>query len=1482
MIWTLAGLYLAVTILVNLPFVQSALGSEIARLCSRKLGTRVFVGRVDLGLLNRVIIDDVRIQDQKGHQMLLASRLSVSVNYVQLAQGRIAISSAQLFGLQGRLYRATATATPNYQFMLDSLKSKNPSSKSELDLSIGSLIIRHGAVSYDQLDAPHVAKLDPRHLSLSDISGHFVLYSYTPDSLNVFLKSLSLKERSGADLRNLSLRFVADKTHAALTDFSLELPHSRLHIENLAATYRMDGGRLSMPTVQFAGALTDSYVRISDFAFLLPALHRYGQTAILSTTFSGTPSRLKIDRLEMNVVEGPSFLSGVMGRGSSPLAHILLSGFATNYTRPSVMKWFVSMDDVSWSDEALEAVGSDAPAIIERLGRLRYHGRAGGQGHAIYTRGRLSAAVGTADLMASLNGHALSAEIRTGGIDLQRVLDDSNFGQLAAHLSLDGDLATKMFTVSGSVDQFTYQHYDYRKIILDGTYGHQAFDGHLAIDDPNVKADFKGRVDLAHPQADLSLAVGHILPSALLQVPAQWRGRSFSGNLTARIAAPKLKRSILVNEATGKISLHDFTMNSADGDYHLDSLLVTAESDRNGHHLTLASDFAHLWLNGRFDYATFIQSVENLVVDRLPSLQQLTPVRHRTVAQSEFDLSGTITRSDWARTLFGLPVELHAPVTLSGNMSAVHSSINADIQAPSFTYGGHDFENTRLQLVTVADSLKADLSLARLNDKGRPNDFRLLAAACNNELSAVIQLDNHAPEQRLHGTLRSVTQLYRHSGEPTTAEVRILPSEISIGDTVLQVAPARVIYQRNRLAVDHLVLSRGDQHITVNGIASAEAGDSLLVDLQGVNVPYILDLVNFHTVSFGGAASGQATVKQLFSKPQMSARLRVDDFRFEGGRMGTLFADAGWNDREGRIEIQAQALDSTATDPKGRRLDINGWVSPPNNTIDLALNAHHTRAEFLQGFTSAFLEKINASVTGELRLSGTLSHPGPNLTGQMVATGSMGVKALNTVYTLQNDTINFGYNQILFPGCLITDANGATATLWGSLYHQHLSHISFDLNVKANNLLAYDFDGSDGSAFYGHVIATGDVHLQGGDGQVNIDVNARPEEGSRIVYNASSPESLAQQDFITWHDRDSLKVRFPADSTGVHVLPDVSDSFRDLPSDIRLNLMIDAQPDATLRVVMDQSTGDYIDLNGSGMIRASYYNKGGVDIYGNYLIDHGIYKLTVQNVIRRVFEFQQGGTIAFGGNPMEAALNLNALYTVNSVSLSDLQLGQSFANNNIRVDCLMNISGTPQAPRIDFSLDMPTVGTDAKQMIMSLLNSEEEMNQQVIYLLAVGRFYQSTNNYLASENGSQSQTSLAMQSLLSGQISQQVNNILSNVIHDSNWNFGANISTGDEGWNNAEYEGLLSGRLLNNRLLINGQFGYRDKATSSNTSFIGDFDIRYLIFPSGNFSVRVYNQTNDRYFTRNSLTTQGLGLILKKDFTTLRDLFSIEKKKKKK
>lgn len=212
----------------------------------------------------------------------------------------------------------------------------------------------------------------------------------------------------------------------------------------------------------------------------------------------------------------------------------------------------------------------------------------------------------------------------------------------------------------------------------------------------------------------------------------------------------------------------------------------------------------------------------------------------------------------------------------------------------------------------------------------------------------------------------------------------------------------------------------------------------------------------------------------------------------------------------------------------------------------------------------------------------------------------------------------------------------------------------------------------------------------------------------------------------------------------------------------------------------------------------------------------------------------------------------------------------------------MNIGGQPVKPVVSFDLDLPTVSTDEKQMIRNLINSEDEMNQQVIYLLGIGRFYPQGNNNATAQEDKQSQTSLAMQSLLSGTLSGQINNVLNTVIKSNNWNFGANISTGDDGWNNAEYEGLLSGRLLNNRLLINGQFGYRDNSTTANSSFVGDFDVCYLLLPNGNLALKVYNKTNDRYFTKSSLNTQGIGVVMKKDFNSINDLFSLKRKRKKK
>ena len=1466
-LWALVCLYVVVVAVVNVPAVQDFIGRQVADAIETKLGTKASVGRVDVGLFNRLVIDKVSLHDQRGVPFLQATRLSVKVGILAALRGDISITSAQVFGMKARIYRATADSPLNIQYVIDSLASKDTTQHKPLDLQISSLVIRHGAVRYDQLDAPRKATLDLHHLAVRDLSSHIMLNVLREDSLNLRVKKIAFNERSGLKVKSLSFKVAAGLREATVSDFALKLPHSQCSAERLAATYRCKDGKVETQSLRHQGIINVSYLSPTDLAFLDNKLKRFVNPLVFSATFKGSIHQLDIHRLNAIIARDVHATS----LSSSAIATLGLSGTLSSWN--NVPQWTATIRQLTIGHELLQTLAPSLPDIVQRLGNISYRGVASGRGRDVSTKGFLQVDEGQAHLTLALRGNTIEGQLDTDGLDVGEMLDNDKLGLLAANLHINGDLHQQRFSAQGTVHRFDWNKYPYKNVNLDVSYDHGRVSGNAEVSDINIAAKVEGSFDKdgRHPSGNVTVGVSHINPTALGLTGQAHAGTVYGGQLNVVFSGNSL------SSLQGKATVNDFYVTKPNDEYRLEGLELNIGTNAQGRYLTFDSDFGHGEMRGHFDYASLRQNIENMIVDQLPSLQKFTPLRRRSVSHDSFTLEVSVTRGDWLRHLLGLPVELHAPVDLYASVNSQSRHIDVKLDAPDVVYDNRSLRQLSVSLTSPDDNLCADVKAVQTGKNGKDTDLRISAVAKQDELSTELQFDNHAKRHRFRGRLLSMIQFDRNSEGVTEAHFHVRPSELAIGDTLFTIHPASVVYSKNHLQVNDVSVSSGTQYVKVSGETAKGSDEPITVDLKDVNVEYVLDLVGFHSVDFSGFASGKAYLTHLFDNVGGHADLYVNKFQFEEGNMGTLLARVGWNKEEEQIDIDAQAVDTIGGSMlAGQRLtSIKGYVSPKRNYMDLAINAHNTRGEFVESFCSSFMRDADLSVNGNLRLWGDLKKL--NLTGDAEVNGHLSIAPLNTTYQLHDAPIRFLVNEIQFPNDVVYDRSGNTATINGSVYHKHLSRLTYDFGIELHHLLGYDWNGSDGSTFYGTVYASGDVRVKGRSGQVDIDIDATPESGSQVVYNASNPDAIASREFINWSSRDTI-----ADGAGQGAGQTATDEKEelDIPSDIRINFLINTHPEATLKVIMDNNSGDYIALNGSGVIRASYYNKGAVDIFGNYLIDHGVYKLTIQNIIKRDFEFLQGGMIAFGGDPYQADLNLKAQYQVNSVSLSDLQLGSSFSGNNIRVNCLMNITGTPSAPKVDFNLDMPTVGSDAKQMIYSVINSEEEMNQQVLYLLAVGRFLSPSSNNSSRSGTGEKQTSLAMQSILSGQLSQQINNVLSNVINNNNWNFGANISTGDEGWNNAEYEGLLSGRMLNNRLLINGQFGYRDNANAT-TSFIGDFDIRYLISPNGNFGVRVYNQTNDRYFTRNSLNTQGIGFVLKRDFNGWRDLFGLRKKSSK-
>ena len=1418
-IWTLIVLYLLLIVLMHLPSVQTFLGKEVAEALADKFGTKVEVGKVNLGFFNRIIIDDVMMYDQQGDSLIYASRLSAKIDYMAATQGKISVSSAQIFGLRANLYRQTAKSPANFQFVLDSLASKDTTQHKPLDLHIGSLIIRRGAIAYNQRDvAPRSGIFSPQHIRVSELSSHILLNHVTDNSIDLLLKKLSFKDESGFKLQSLHFKLQADRQKATLKEFRLLMPRSELVLDDLKATYRFEGKRFIPESLHFEGGIQQSKITFADVASLVPALRHFDDAVFVSSRFSGTAKSISVPSLNLRTGSGSINLQA---RGS----------YSHASSHPA---WNADIANLNLSPAGVEFLAENLgskvkiPKEIQRLGTIHLTGKAKGYEKVLSAKGNIETDAGNISLQAVKNDDRIKASVDTRGVNLGRILDNRKLGTVVAKIDAHGTM--KHIFAKGNIARFDYGNYDFHNIEIDGDYDMKALRGTASIADPNVNLSVKGDYHLGSRLYALDAAINHLRPTVL------------------------------------GMKMHDPS-------YSLDNISISANNKGKEGHLDVEAPFVSLYARGQYDLTTIYGSIMRLVADKLPTIPGIS--KHAAKGYNDFTLQANITSAEVLQRMFGLPLSLTLPVHINGNISDAEKNVNLYINAPNFSWDGSAFHDANIELNTIGDSLRMEARISQGLPYEKAPVYRLRAAAADNNLSTLLYYANQSSKLPITGKIDARTQFFTSDNGATGVHVTVNPSEIMLGEKKWLLNPADIIYRKNELTVDMLNFSHGDQHIIINGKATPQATDSIVADLKDVDVAYILNLVNFHSVDFAGKASGKAVVKSIFQTPEAYANLDVKDFVFENGPLGTLHAKAAYDNQEGQINI-----DATAEDGPEHLTVINGYVSPKRNYIDLGIEAHNTSLKFMENFCGSFLNNVEAWCKGKLNVVGDLKNI--NLVGDVVAHGRMHMKQLGTDYTFNHLRAHAIPDDIQFEGDSIYDShyNGKHshfALIRGGIHHKHLTRLSYDLDIDANNFLGFDTHEFGDDTFYGTVFATGTVGIHGKSGETIIDIDATPEPHSIFVYNVASPDAISAGSFIHWNDATPYIYRPYSPDSDKDKKKDSSSNFS---SDMRINFLVNTNPNLTLKLMMDDQTGDYITLNGNGVIRANYYNKGGLDMFGNYVVDHGQYKLTIQNIIKKDFDFQPGGTIAFGGDPYNAPLNLQAKYTVNGVPLSDLNIGRSFSSNNIRVDCLMDITGTPGAPKVDFSMDLPTVNSDAKQMIYSVINSQEEMNQQVLYLLGIGRFYTQTKNNQTSEDASQqSQTSLAMQSLLSGTISQQINNVLSSFVNSSNWNFGANISTGNEGFNNAEYEGILSGRLLNNRLLFNGQFGYRDNANATQ-SFIGDFDLRYLIFPNGNLSIHVYNQTNDRYFTRNSLNTQGVGLIMKKDFFNLRDLLGIKKKSK--
>ncbi|MBR2008246.1 MAG: translocation/assembly module TamB domain-containing protein, partial [Alistipes sp.] len=271
------------------------------------------------------------------------------------------------------------------------------------------------------------------------------------------------------------------------------------------------------------------------------------------------------------------------------------------------------------------------------------------------------------------------------------------------------------------------------------------------------------------------------------------------------------------------------------------------------------------------------------------------------------------------------------------------------------------------------------------------------------------------------------------------------------------------------------------------------------------------------------------------------------------------------------------------------------------------------------------------------------------------------------------------------------------------------------------------------------------------------------------------------------------------------------------------------------------------------------------EMYGDYTITDGSYLFTLQNIINKKFLIESGSTIQWTGDPLDARLDIDAVYKLKA-SLQPLLSSTTLENitRAVPVECIINLTERLTAPTVTFDIKVPNADTDIQNAVANLLNNQQSIATQFMYLLVSGSFYSDSST--SSNIGATASATTGFE-LLSNQ--------LSNWLSSDDYNIILRYRPRSE-LTSDEIDFGFSKSLVNDRLLVELEGNYlvdnRMAASSNLSNFMGEAYITWLIDQNGNLKLKGFTQTIDRFDENQGLQETGIGIYYKEDFDNWSDL----------
>lgn len=1380
----------------------------------------------------------------------------------------------------GRRPSSPVTASVDQQEMrqLDSVLQWNDAG---WEVRVNRLTIQDGLFKSDkQTDREAFDYFDGKHIAFGNINAAMTGLTWLKDTITANLK-LSTKERCGFEVKSMLADVKVTPHIMEFSDMEIKTNNSIIR-DYYSMNYDDFNDDMSdyINRIRMRAGFKDAEIDSDDIAYFAPEVIKWDKTIRVNGKARGTVSDLFADDL---VVEA--------GKNTYLNGDISLVGL------PNINETFIDFTANRFRTNYAEAV-KYIPAIrkirnphIDQISYLDFTGSFTGFIRDFVTFGTIRTNLGsvTSDLNMKLpenKAPVYSGTISADGFNLGRFLARENVG----NISFDGKVLghgfqweTLVANLDGEIQHIELNGYNYANIIIDGKMDKKRFEGKGTVDDPNLNLGMNGIIDFngTVPQFDLVASVNQ---ANLKNLQMTKDDIAVAGRFNLNFSGSNID-NFLGNASITDIDLVKDSLNIGIGSL---SILSGYENDKKL--LIVESDEFEGKIIGDFTIRDLPDAVTYFLSRYYPAYVAMPK---KTPAKQSFSFEFSTRYVDELTPLINPDLSGLNNSVISGKLSLENNELEINADIPFFSYKKFHFNNTRILGNGNFDKLAFDgnISQVYLNDSiGLPNTH--FSFTSRNDISDV--------------RISTEKNLSALSGGALNARVQTFSDGVAVhfdtssfllnGKTWNIEKDGELSFRSKTISYGQLVLHESDQELKLSTAPSGIGNwNDLNIDLKKINIgdisPYIMKRGRVE-----GLATGSIRIEDPQNRMNITADIGTDQLRWDNDSIGQINSHVNYNNKTG--ELTGNAVNTNPYDKIA--LDMAFFLKDTADVLDdyIDVKPIHYPVKIVERFIGTLFTGLSGYVTGNIKII----NPGGDI--KIIGKPRLNDAALTVDFTkcrykIEDTELTFTEDQMSFNGIRIVDRFGRTGTVNGYIKHHSFRDMEYNITARTGVLPMelLNTKEADNSNFYGNARGTGYLTLTGPeqDMKMNIKAVASYADSSFINIPPTDSRETGIADFLVERKYGAELVKTKSSSGQTNITYDV---------DITSNEMV------TVRVILDDLTGDQIQGNGDGNLKIRAGTDEDLTIRGRYNINDGKYLFTFQSFLNKPFDLKKnaGNYIEWTGDPYHATIRIDAVYdNKKKVSFAPIFSNTTLTsvNTNIRdnVYVIAKLRGDLFRPDISFELDFPD-GSPAKTdpqlafTFQQIQNNENELNKQVAYLILSDNF--APYGTAASDI---SPFGDAVVNTITGKLANEINKALNTFLTKIDPNLRVNFSssfqrnpllteqntTGSINYDWSSSNITIGRSFFKDRVVFTFEGAVdvpiRGDGTYS-TQLFPNLTTEILINKSGTIRATFFYKENVDYFTGtttapgNSRAKRfGASMSYRKDFNTLGEFFGKKKKK---